>query len=749
MRGPLVASVLVAACTHPRPAPPPALRLDRVVLFQNGIGHFERRGALPDRHLRLVLRPHEVDDVIKTLTVIDRDGKAQQVAAVLPTPDQTQGDRVVVDIELSRPVRDLIVSYAVPTAAWKTTYRVALPERTGGPLLFQAWAMIDNVSEEGWEQVSLALATGAPLSFSTDLRTPHFVPRPDATGAMVAPTATAVVASSQTRGGLDEDHDGVADQHDQCPSVGEDRDGFEDDDGCPDADNDRDRVADVEDRCPNDPEMMNGFEDDDGCPDRGRVILTAARIEIIDRVFFGAGGATISAAATPMLDAIAATLREHPDIRAVEIAGHAATGEDDAWGLSARRATAVRSALASRGVQQQLTIRAFGDTLPVDTRADGLQHNRRVEFQILDRTDDDARPPSRSTTESHSQRALATAAAPSGTTVEVAGTARWQLADRVSVPRGASTLVSVLSREITGAPVLLFRPEPGTPGSARYPYRAARMVLPAELTVEPGPIAVFAEGSFAGEGVLGRTAGGRTTYVPYAVDGGTTVTVETTGDERPQRLVAIARGVVRVQNALVRKTRYTVATSATAPATIYLRHVPTPGYDLGELPPGSERGDDEVLIALPLVPGQDSTLVVEERQPVTRELQLLDDTTELAAYVDGADLPDGVLAAARAVVAARAALADVNTRTAAAETALADASDHAAELERSLATVAKLPGTEAAQLRARLVKSLATATTITTDRARAIATHRAAAVEARIKLQTAIEALGLEQLGAP
>ena len=171
--------------------------------------------------MQLSLRPHEVDDVIKTLTVIDRDGKAQQVAAVLPTPDETQRDRVVVDIELSRPVRDLIVSYAVPTAAWKTTYRVAMPEQAGGPLLFQAWAMIDNVSEESWDGVQLALATGAPLSFATDLRTPHFVPRPDATGALVAPTATSVVASSASRGG-DADHDGVADVDDVCPGGAED-----------------------------------------------------------------------------------------------------------------------------------------------------------------------------------------------------------------------------------------------------------------------------------------------------------------------------------------------------------------------------------------------------------------------------------------------------------------------------------------------------------------------------------------------
>ncbi|MBK9030957.1 MAG: OmpA family protein [Myxococcales bacterium] len=744
MRRLLALALVTSACAHAAPPPPHALRLDRVVLFQNGIGHFERRGALPDRHLRLVLRPHEVDDVIKTLTVVDRDGQAQQVAAVLPTPDQATGDRVVVDIELSRPVRDLIVSYAVPTAAWKTTYRVAMPERAGGPLLFQAWAMIDNVSEESWDHVQLALATGAPLSFATDLRTPHFVPRPDATGALVAPTATAVVTAARTRGGAsDEDHDGIADVDDQCPLGAEDRDGFDEDDGCPDPDNDRDRIPDVDDRCPDEPEVWNGYEDDDGCPDRGRVIVTDAQIQILERIYFGAGATTPAPSSAPILDAIAATLVGNPEIQTVQLAGHAAAGEADPWGLSARRAAAIRAALADRGVQQQLTVRPFGDTSPIDRDP---SHNRRVEFAVIERRAE--RGPS-APTRTLDQRALASTAGAAGTSVEVAGTARWQLADRVTVPRGASTLVSVLSREVTGAGVLLFRPDAGTPGSARHPYRAARIALPAELTVEPGPVAVFAEGSFAGEGVLARTPGGQVTYVPYAVDGGTSVTVEVSGDERPQRLVAVARGIARVQNARVRTTRYTIAASATAPATIYLRHVPTVGYQLGELPPGSERGDDDVLIALPIVPGGDSVLVVEERQPVTRELQLLDAATDLAAYVDGADLPPAVLAAVGAVVSARAALADAEAATAAAQTALADVTEHNGDLERSLTTVAKLPGAEAAQLRARLLKSLTELTARADQLARTIATHRAAEVEARVRLQTAIEALGLEQLTTP
>ena len=47
----------------------------------------------------------------------------------------------------------------------------------------------------------------------------------------------------------------------------EDKDGFQDEDGCPDPDNDGDGLAGRADKCPNQPETKNGFEDADGCPD--------------------------------------------------------------------------------------------------------------------------------------------------------------------------------------------------------------------------------------------------------------------------------------------------------------------------------------------------------------------------------------------------------------------------------------------------------------------------------------------------
>jgi OmpA-OmpF porin, OOP family len=66
---------------------------------------------------------------------------------------------------------------------------------------------------------------------------------------------------------VDSDGDGIFDDVDDCPKIPEDKDGFEDENGCPDPDNDKDGILDASDKCPMDPEDKDGFEDADGCPE--------------------------------------------------------------------------------------------------------------------------------------------------------------------------------------------------------------------------------------------------------------------------------------------------------------------------------------------------------------------------------------------------------------------------------------------------------------------------------------------------
>jgi formylglycine-generating enzyme required for sulfatase activity len=79
--------------------------------------------------------------------------------------------------------------------------------------------------------------------------------------------AGAIVFVQKRKDSSDLDGDGISDMADKCPNDPEDKDNYEDDDGCPDPDNDHDGIVDAVDRCPSQPETKNGFEDSDGCPD--------------------------------------------------------------------------------------------------------------------------------------------------------------------------------------------------------------------------------------------------------------------------------------------------------------------------------------------------------------------------------------------------------------------------------------------------------------------------------------------------
>ena len=76
---------LFSACAgrSPRPTIESPLALDQVVLYRNGIGYFERSGKVDGDRLRLRVRKDQVDDLLKSLTVVDTDGKAVSISMPL------------------------------------------------------------------------------------------------------------------------------------------------------------------------------------------------------------------------------------------------------------------------------------------------------------------------------------------------------------------------------------------------------------------------------------------------------------------------------------------------------------------------------------------------------------------------------------------------------------------------------------------------------------------------------------------
>jgi hypothetical protein len=72
--------------------------------------------------------------------------------------------------------REMVVSYTIAAPIWKTNYRVVL-DQSGKPF-FQGWAIVDNVSEEDWDNVQLSLVSGTPISFIQPIQKPFYRYRP-------------------------------------------------------------------------------------------------------------------------------------------------------------------------------------------------------------------------------------------------------------------------------------------------------------------------------------------------------------------------------------------------------------------------------------------------------------------------------------------------------------------------------------------------------------------------------------------
>jgi len=157
-------------------------------------------------------------------------------------------------------------------------------------------------------------------------------------------------------------------------------------------DRDLDGISDASDKCPDRPETINLFKDFDGCPDGVPVRVTAERIEISEKIFFEFDKAIIKVESHELLMALARTILEHPEVKAVEIGGHTDAKGSAKYNreLAQSRAEAVRDYLVSQGVMGSLlTAVGYGKDEPLMSgdSEEANAANRRVEFLVTDRED--------------------------------------------------------------------------------------------------------------------------------------------------------------------------------------------------------------------------------------------------------------------------------------------------------------------------------------------------------------------------
>ncbi|HSQ29775.1 MAG TPA: DUF4139 domain-containing protein [Gemmatimonadaceae bacterium] len=99
--------------------------------------------------------------------------------------------------------RHVRIGYVVETPVWKTSYRLLLDDgKRGGRL--QGWAIVENQTESDWNNVSLSLVSGRPISFMMDLYRPLYATRPT-----VVPELFASLRPQVYEGGMDQKVDRV------------------------------------------------------------------------------------------------------------------------------------------------------------------------------------------------------------------------------------------------------------------------------------------------------------------------------------------------------------------------------------------------------------------------------------------------------------------------------------------------------------------------------------------------------------
>jgi hypothetical protein len=208
------------------------LPLRRVVVYRNGVGYFERSGQVDEERVSFRMRQRMVGDFLASLAVIERGGSSVRSASfpleledaekpapvepeprpmdapemgangrpTPPPPEKKPDPNAMRDVVLHLDGKEhsLLIGYLSETPVWRPSYRVVVAD--DGRADLQAWGIVQNLSGEDWENVSLSLVAGAPLAFQSTLGTPVIPERPVVTdqGEVLAVVPTGVTSLDQS-----------------------------------------------------------------------------------------------------------------------------------------------------------------------------------------------------------------------------------------------------------------------------------------------------------------------------------------------------------------------------------------------------------------------------------------------------------------------------------------------------------------------------------------------------------------------
>ncbi|MBN2526805.1 MAG: DUF4139 domain-containing protein [Deltaproteobacteria bacterium] len=214
------------------------------------------------------------------------------------------------------------------------------------------------------------------------------------------------------------------------------------------------------------------------------------------------------------------------------------------------------------------------------------------------------------------------------TAKRVAGLSTFDLAKRVTLPDGSATMVALINEFVKGEQTFLFRPGGSGSGYEYNPYRVVRFTNSTEFVLESGPISIYSGGSFVGEGLSEAVAGKAETTIPFAVE--PRIVVRSTDDYRysDATLLKIVRGVLYTERFHRRETTWSVKGMKSKNGYKVLVRHPRAGNEYNLVTP--KESDVDVLPDAYLVPIQvaanqtESKVTVVEQTPSRSSITIWD-----------------------------------------------------------------------------------------------------------------------------
>jgi hypothetical protein len=263
------------------------------------------------------------------------------------------------------------------------------------------------------------------------------------------------------------------------------------------------------------------------------------------------------------------------------------------------------------------------------------------------------------------------------------------IADRpMDVKAGTSAMVAMVHQETAGGVVYLYDPI-SERGNARFAFKAIRIDNPTDDTLEPGPMTVYGDGRFIGEGLTDAVPPRSTMVVPFAADH--QIMIEQSGAEsqRIAKLETVQRGVLTAEMQQRKTTHYKVKSRLDQPAKVFLRYQPEVGWTLEDPKlPKLEVGTTS-LYEVDVAPKGTVDVEIAESAPMERTLELSSDSAldMMKVYLDEPDASPALKKQLETLLAAHRKAADLADKIATLREQLGEYKSRSGELHAQIVTL--------------------------------------------------------------